>query len=116
MLWIGVAIGCAIGAMARFALSLLSHRWRFPWHTLIANTLAAALVGAVAGAPDLSEGWQLALGVGLGGGLSTFSTLAVDAVNEFRRSWRAGTTYLALTFALGVAAAWAGFMAAEALA
>ncbi len=115
MLWIGVAVGCAIGAMGRFALSLLSHRWRFPWHTLIANTLAAALVGAVAGAPELSEGWELALGVGIGGGLSTFSTLAVDAVNEFRRSWRAGASYLVLTFLLGLAAAWAGYWAAASL-
>ncbi|WP_159449586.1 CrcB family protein [Demequina sp. NBRC 110057] len=104
-------LGCGIGAVGRHLLAQRIVAAAMPWQTIVANTLAAALVGAVAGVADAHPAWMLVLGAGVGGGLSTFSTLAVDGA----RLWEAGerrraAAYLAVTFALGVGAAWAGWL------
>jgi CrcB protein len=69
--------------------------------------LGAAASAVNGGAPE----WVLVvLGVGLAGGLTTFSSLALDAVNLWaggRR--RACVGYLAVTMAAGVTAAWLGW-------
>ncbi|WP_062069712.1 CrcB family protein [Demequina sediminicola] len=115
-LYVAAALGCGLGAVGRYALGRIDFRMDFPWHTVIANAVAAALVGAVAAVGPAHPGWMLVLGAGVGGGLSTFSSLAVDAVtlwNEGRRA-RAGM-YLAVTWGGGLIAAWAGWAIASAL-
>ncbi|WP_062076795.1 CrcB family protein [Demequina globuliformis] len=105
-LFVGAVVGCGLGAVGRYLLGKIDYSMDFPWHTVIANAVAAALVGALAAVDDLHPGWMIVLGAGLGGGLSTFSSLAVDAVvlwNENRR--RAAAVYLSITFALGLACA-----------
>ncbi|MDE0572573.1 CrcB family protein [Demequina sp. B12] len=114
--YVAAALGCGVGAVLRYQLGRVNYGANFPWGTVVANTVAAALVGALAALAALYPGWNLVLAAGLGGGLSTFSSLAVDAVilwNEGRRRHTVG--YLAVTFAAGFVAAWAGWAVASAL-
>ncbi|WP_408898039.1 fluoride efflux transporter FluC [Nocardioides sp. R1-1] len=104
-----VALGAAVGAPLRY---LLAQRLDERWHhgTLAANTLASLLLGACTG---LSVGGStLALvGAGFCGGLSTYSSLAVQVrdLGGVR-----GAAYAGLTLALGLAACAAGFAVARA--
>lgn len=109
---LAVAAACGLAASARYALSLAA-TGAFPWPTVVVNTAGAALLGwalAAHAAGDLGASALAVVGAGLAGGLSTFSTLAVDAVrlaNE--RLWRLFWAYLALTVVLGLAASWAAW-------
>lgn len=106
-------LGCGLGACVRFALGWLDARRTFPWPTIAANVLGSALLGAVLALEDagsLSAGAAFALGTGVAGGLSTFSSLAVDVLVLWKDRRRpAALGYAAATLALGLAAAWAGY-------
>ncbi|WP_062463405.1 FluC/FEX family fluoride channel [Demequina soli] len=114
------ALGCGLGACVRFALGWLDARKVFPWPTILANILGAALLGGVVAAGDdalLGPAGAFALGTGVAGGLSTFSSLAVDVVVLAKDGrLRAATGYVAATVVLGLAAAGAGYAAVSALA
>lgn len=51
-LW--VALGGALGAMLRYAVSLIPVRGSFPVLTLLTNLLGALLIGFIAGAAEIS--------------------------------------------------------------
>ncbi|WP_062317614.1 FluC/FEX family fluoride channel [Demequina maris] len=112
-------LGCGLGACVRFSLGWLDRRRTFPWPTILANVLGAALLGAVVAAGDdalLSPGWAFALGTGVAGGLSTFSSLAVDIVVMLKdRRHHATAQYVLATCVLGMGAAGAGFAVVTAL-
>ena len=120
--WASLAavLGCGLGASVRFALGWLDRRRTFPWTTILANVLGSALLGAVLAMTQgggLSTTAAFVLGTGVAGGLSTFSSLAVDAVVLWKDGRRpAALAYLAATLALGLLAAAAGFAVAQALA
>ncbi|WP_062380392.1 fluoride efflux transporter FluC [Demequina pelophila] len=118
--YVAAILGCGLGACARFALGWLDARRTFPWPTVAANALGAALLGAVVAAGDdalLSPAWTFALGTGVAGGLSTFSSLAVDVVVLAKAGRRgAVAAYVGATLAVGLAAAWAGYALVRALA
>ncbi|GMA36471.1 CrcB family protein [Demequina litorisediminis] len=104
-------LACGIGALGRHLLARSLPVTGLAWHTIVANTLAAAVVGAAAGVADAHPAMLLVLGSGIGGGLSTFSTLAVDAARMWEASERRrATLYLALTGTLGILAAWCGWL------
>ncbi|WP_062518630.1 FluC/FEX family fluoride channel [Demequina silvatica] len=120
--WVYAAaiLGCGLGACVRFALGWLDHARTFPWPTIAANVLGSALLGAVVAAGDdalVTPAWAFVLGTGVAGGLSTFSSLAVDIVVMAKdRRVRATALYVAATCVLGLGAAWAGYAAVAALA
>ena len=105
---VAVAIGAGLGSALRFA---LGQRFDGAWHrgTLAANTAASLLLGACVG-------WSLdgtalaAAGAGLCGGLSTYSSLAVQ-VRDL--GWLRGAAYALVTVALGLGAAAVGFWVAR---
>jgi CrcB protein len=109
-----IAVGGALGAGARWAvLALWPVAGGFPWPVFAVNAVGCALLGVV-----LAEEWthpraRLALhdgaGIGFCGGLTTFSTVAVE-VAAFGRDDRLGlgVVYLAASVVVGVAAALAG--------
>ncbi|MFW7413686.1 fluoride efflux transporter FluC [Demequina sp. SO4-18] len=112
-LFVAAIVGCGVGATLRYLVSRLDRHGVFPWPTIVSNLLGSVLMGAVAAAViegDAHPGWLLVLGGGVAGGLSTFSTLAVDAVLLWReRRPRAVIAYLVATLGAGIAAAAAGW-------
>ena len=110
-----VATGAAIGALARWRLSM----WLNPLHealppgTLAANVIGGYLVGLIVvwlgQHPYVSPLWRLFLITGLPGGLTTFSTFSVEVmalIQHGRLVWALAscTTHLAGS----LLATWAG--------
>ena len=106
-----VALGGALGAVARWG---LARWWVGPAGTLCANALACLLLGwlvarLAALPPAEAEAWRLLVGVGFCGGLSTFSTLALELVLYGQRGQLGvGLGYVAASLGVGVAALLAG--------
>lgn len=101
-LW--VALGASVGAPLRFALGR-RYDGVLPWGTLAVNVAASLLLGSCVGWSV--DGAALALvGVGFCGGMSTYSSFAVQTRDLGRAG---GTTYAALTLGLGLAAAALGY-------
>jgi CrcB protein len=109
-----VAVGGIVGTVARYGLS----RWLpagsgFPWGTFLANLAGAAVLGALL--QQLSRrgddtgtrrDLRLLVGTGFCGGLTTYSTFAVEADLLFR-AHRVG-----LGLGYLVATVWAGLLVA----
>ena len=106
-----IAIGAALGAWARWGLSL----WLNPVHhavplgTLVANLAGGYLIGlAVAGfaqAPHLAPEWRLFAITGLLGGLTTFSTFSAETVELLQKQaygWAFGVIALHLLGSLAM--------------
>jgi len=94
------ALACGLGSMLRFWLSTWRRPHHLPWPTLLANVLGTALLGAAASPQRLGPpvcGGLFVVGAGIAGGLTTFSTLAVDAVVLWRASRSRATMYVATT-------------------
>ena len=91
MSWLAVAVGAGAGAVGRHLLDRALTRSRFPVGILVVNLLGSLLAGVVAGAAPGPRVTEL-VAVGLLGGFTTASTLAVDVL----RLHRDGTTRLAL--------------------
>lgn len=103
-----VALGGGMGAPVRYA---LGQRYDGRWHhgTLAANTAASLLLGACAG--WALGGSALALvGTGFCGGLSTYSSLAVQARDLGPTR---GVGYALVTIVAGLAACGLGFALAR---
>lgn len=99
-----VALGAAVGAPTRFALGTLLDG-RFPTGTLVANTAASLLLGLCVGWSAGTSTYAL-VGTGFCGGMSTYSSFAVQARD---RGPRLGTAYVVATLVLGLGAATLGF-------
>ncbi len=110
------ALGCGLGAMLRFWLSTWRRPHHVPWPTLLANVLGTGLLGAAAFLSDsghLSAAGSFIVGGGVAGGLTTFSTLAVDAIVLWRSSRPRAVLYLATTGVAGIVAGLAGWWIAQ---
>jgi CrcB protein len=83
---VAVAVGGALGTVARYELSLAEPLGtsRFPWATFLVNVVGSFLLGAVLAALVVAgpvATWVRPLvGVGFCGGLTTFSTWMVESV------------------------------------
>jgi fluoride exporter len=76
-----VFLGGGLGSVLRYGLGTLLPRASFPWAILAVNMVASAVLGVVMGWAATRPGaapWRLLLGVGVCGGLSTFSTFSHD--------------------------------------
>ena len=86
---IWVAIGGAIGSVARFWLTEAGARWwgaEFPWGTVIANVTGSFLIGLIAALPVMGPrdllgpmGRQFLM-VGIMGGYTTFSSFSLQTL------------------------------------
>jgi fluoride exporter len=85
---------------------------RFPWAVLLVNVVGSAIGGVVLGLVQvggLPPEWQLIVLGGVAGGLTTFSTLAVDTVHLVRRGrWGWALLNVLGSLTLGIAAVCAG--------
>ncbi|AXE27026.1 fluoride efflux transporter CrcB [Streptomyces globosus] len=91
MNWLLVAAGAAVGAPLRYLADRAvqaRHDSVFPWGTFAVNAAACLLLGLLTGAVlagAASEGWQLLLGTGLCGALSTYSTFSYETLRLAER-------------------------------
>jgi len=112
---IGVALGGALGSLARYAVGIYAGRWfgtSFPWSTLLINISGSFLIGAFAEAFalrwDAGQAARVFLIVGICGGYTTFSTFSLDVVTLIGRGEIiAATAYAVASVVLSVAALYA---------
>ena len=108
-----VAVGGAVGSVARFGVSVAMTRWlglAFPWGTLTVNVLGGLAMGLLAArvGPE-SENVRLALGVGLLGGFTTFSAFSLETVRLMQHQPGLAALYVIASVTLSVGACWAGY-------
>lgn len=100
-----VALGGALGAAGRYAISLIPVKTSFPVLTLITNVAGAVLIGFIVGLASAKDGLSpssvLFWKTGVCGGFTTFSTFSLEAFTLFEnKSYAAGGAYMALSVAL----------------
>jgi fluoride exporter len=93
MTWLAIAVGGALGSVARHGVNVLIHgRWpmaKFPFATLAVNVAGCLVIGLLAGL-IMSERltlrfyWREFLFVGILGGFTTFSTFGLDTITLVR--------------------------------
>jgi len=117
--WFAVAIGGALGSMARFwltgAVTALTGP-RFPWGTLLINVVGSFVIGGVSGLtltpariamhPDL----RIFLMVGICGGFTTFSAFSLQLLELLQTGYVvAGLLYAAGSVLLCLLFVWFGW-------
>ena len=112
MTFIFVALGGAVGASARYAISLIPVKSQFPILTLITNLLGALLIGFIVGIAEsrnISKNTMLFLKTGVCGGFTTFSTFSLEAYNILStRNYGLCGLYVALSVVGSIAGVWCG--------
>jgi CrcB protein len=118
-LW--VALGGAIGSLARFAATIAAARlWgeRFPWGTIGINVAGSFVIGAFAaltsptGALPHGANLRAFVMVGLCGGFTTFSAFSLQTLLLARGgAWVAATANVLLSVTLCLVAVTLGYVA-----
>lgn len=123
MIWWYVALGSAVGGVARFGLTTLVQQRAgptFPVGTLIVNISGSLLLGFLwryaLGTNAVSPEARALLTTGFCGGYTTFSTFTYETLILFEdgQSVRAGL-YVVSSVLVSLAGAWLGVSAARAL-
>jgi fluoride exporter len=112
-----VAVGGVLGVLARFGISRLTlHHESLVWSTVGINLAGSFLLGLLVAEPWFSRDVREAVGVGLLGGFTTFSTFSVQVVLEVDAG-RPGKAalYVAVSVLGGIAAAAGGYLLGRAL-
>ena len=94
-----VGLGGAVGAMLRYAISLIPYKGGFPLLTFVTNILGALIIGFIVGYAskrNVNDSLMLFLKTGLCGGFTTFSTFSLEAYNLFV----SGSKILAVCYAV----------------
>ena len=95
-----VGLGGALGAVGRYAVSMIPIKTEFPFLTLITNILGAVLIGFISGMvsarKDISQNTVLFWKTGVCGGFTTFSTFSLEAYGLFEK----GSNILGLVYAV----------------
>jgi len=114
LLLLAVAVGGALGALLRQLTSVaLAGRGRMPWGVLVVNVVGSFVAGLALALP-LDPTVQLIIVSGVCGGLTTFSTFAVETIQLVSEGkHRAATASVALNLALAGPAALLGLAAAS---
>jgi CrcB protein len=118
-----VALGGAVGSVARYKLSglVLHHTidWRFPAGTFAVNVLGCLLAGILAGLAErhhlFTADMRLLLFTGLLGGFTTFSAFGLETMHLLKRGdFMVAGANVVLSVAAGLVALWLGFAAIRA--
>lgn len=115
MIWLYIAIGGAVGALARYGLGgWVQSRagFGFPWGTLIVNVLGCLMIGFAMRyleAVRLPAEMRALIGVGVLGAFTTFSTFSYETVALVEEgAWARAAAYSIGSLALGIVAVYAG--------
>jgi CrcB protein len=103
--WFWIGLGGAAGTLARHGVSLWCQQRfgaGFPYGTLTVNVIGSFLLGVIMQIALTTEllppTLRLALGTGVMGGFTTYSTFNYEALRFFQdRAWLAGAVYLGAT-------------------
>ena len=122
MTYLWVALGGALGSVARYACSTAAARWLgagFPYGTLFVNVAGSFAIGLLAalvasdGRPLLSLDARAFVLVGMLGGFTTFSSFSFETLELARvGALGAAGANVALSVVACLFAAWVGFAAA----
>ena len=114
-----VFLGGGFGAVCRYLFGVvvvrLSSPAQGPFATFLINVLGSFLMGILIGAlmrtTGVSDRWRLALGIGVLGGFTTFSSFSLEAVMMIeRRAYALAASYIVGSVAFGVAGLILGLM------
>ena len=115
-----VFIGGGIGSATRYGTTLLAGKWfgtGFPWGTLAVNLTGCFLIGIVLGLAEKSNlvqpSTRLFFVTGFLGGLTTFSSYAMESVVAFRSSTLLAVGNIAVNNLIGLALVAFGFVLTE---
>ena len=102
MSFVFVALGGALGAVARYTISLIPVKTHCPILTLVTNILGAILIGFIVGITDkksdVSPNTVLFWKTGVCGGFTTFSTFSLEAYKLLEnKTYALGGVYVALS-------------------
>lgn len=102
MSFLFVALGGALGAIGRYAISLIPVKTEFPILTLSTNIIGAILIGFIVGVvsnrSNVSENAVLFWKTGVCGGFTTFSTFSLETVTLFeKKAYFSGSIYIVLS-------------------
>lgn len=122
MTWILVALGGALGAMARYAVALLlgSSHSSFPLATFGVNVLGSFLMG-VGFVLILEKGvlpieWRYFFMVGALGAFTTFSTFSIESLSLLQNhSWQSAAMYISASVTASLGAVFLGVFLTEKL-
>ena len=122
-----VAVGGALGAIARFALNVLLQRdTPFPWGTLSANLLGCLVMGVIAyfvaasswfnEAGIIPDQYRLLFAIGFCGSFTTLSALVMEMHTMLQRGELFNSfSYMTVTMLGGFACFYVGFVLTRAL-
>ena len=121
---VGIAIAGALGAVARYGVSLAALRWfgsAFPAGTLIVNLLGCLCLGFLAELtiedPTIATRTRAIIGTGFFGAFTTFSTFGVETFRAIEAGeWGVAAASVALNVVVGILAVSLGFYIARQLA
>ena len=104
MSFLFVALGGALGAIGRYAISLIPIKTDFPILTLITNIIGAILIGFIVGIVSnkdtVSYNAVLFWKTGVCGGFTTFSTFSLEAFSLLeKKAYLSGGIYIVLSAA-----------------
>jgi CrcB protein len=119
-LW--VALGGALGSVARFATTGIAVRMfgaGFPWGTLLVNVFGSFAIGVLAavampdGRPLLAGDARAFVIVGMLGGFTTFSAFSVETLSLARNgAWLGAGANVLLSVVVCLVAVWLGYLTA----
>jgi CrcB protein len=123
--YIWIAIGSAIGGVARYWCSGVAARLvgeTFPWGTIVVNILGSFIIGffATLTGPDGrlyvgSLGRQFVM-IGICGGYTTFSSFSLQTLNLMNDGeWLGAGANIVLSVVCCLVAVWAGHLAAASM-
>lgn len=119
MFWLAIAVGGALGAVARFALSHQTYIWlgrEFPWGTLAVNIIGSFLIGLLTilliNKFAVSTEWRALLIVGFLGSFTTFSTFSYETL-QYMQTGEVGKALLNILASVlaCIFAVWLGLLA-----
>jgi fluoride exporter len=123
--YLGVALGSAVGGIARYHCGLLAAEWLgdgFPWGTIFVNILGSFVIGffATLTGPDgrlfVRAEVRVFVMVGFCGGYTTFSAFSLQTLELLQAGNVLGASAnVVLSMALCLGAVWLGHMSASSL-
>jgi CrcB protein len=124
MIWLAVAVGGALGSIARHGVNLLfAHLLEraVPYATGAVNLVGSAVIGLLAallatGRMHMSNEWRTFVFVGILGGFTTFSSFMLDTLT-LGHGAEQGLAFwnVILQVVLGIGAVWGGYRLGTAL-